>query len=289
MTVAPNRHTINRHTVNRRGTLAPRLGLSLTLLGAALAGSGQAAPAQTYSVQTYVFKHGELSTTDPIGAGFIKVSLLSPEKSESTLYVRGLTPNTAYMAHYHALGPKSGALFRTPCESNGPITLGFPAFKSDARGRAIVKLSADPATIAGGAGAYINIHRADDPGDIPLCAVVLKDGATTTPAASKGADDTMADMPGMASTAENTVTIIDNAFRFKSGGETLKIKVGDTVKWTYDGKVTHDINSLSAPSLKSPKLRRGDTYSYTFNKPGTFGFYCSFHEGMGGTIIVTAR
>lgn len=278
--------TFNRQTPHQGGKFAPGLCLALTLLGASLAGSGQAA-----SVQTYVFKHGELSTTDPIGAGFIKVILLSPDKSESTIYVRGLAPNTAYMAHYHALGPKSDALFRTPCESNGPITLGFPAFKADARGRAIVKLSANPATIAGGAGAYINIHRADDLGDIPLCAVVLRDGAPAlgTPAASKSTDDTMAAMPGMTGADADTVTIIDNAFRFKSGGDTLKIKVGDTVKWTYDGKVTHDINSLNAPNLKSPRLRRGDSYSYTFNKPGTFGFYCSFHEGMSGTIIVTNR
>jgi plastocyanin len=246
--------------------------------------------AQAASVQTYTFKHGTLSTTDPIGEGFVKVITLSADRSESTIYVRGLAPKTAYMAHYHALGPKSDTLFRTPCESNGPITVGFPAFKSDARGRAIVKLSADPATIAGGAGAYINLHRADDLGDIPLCAVVLKDSApvSTTPA-SKSPDHDMANMPGMASTDEDTVTIIDNAFRFKSGGETLKIKVGETVKWTYDGKVTHDINSLNAANLKSPNLKRGDSYSYTFNKPGTYGFYCSFHEGMSGTIIVTTR
>jgi plastocyanin len=40
------------------------------------------------------------------------------------------------------------------------------------------------------------------------------------------------------------------------------------------------------------ELSRGKSYSYTFKKPGTYAYYCSFHgspgKGQHGTIVVKA-
>jgi plastocyanin len=39
------------------------------------------------------------------------------------------------------------------------------------------------------------------------------------------------------------------------------------------------------------ELPRGKSYSYTFKKPGTYAYYCTFHGSPGGgqhgTIVVT--
>jgi len=32
---------------------------------------------------------------------------------------------------------------------------------------------------------------------------------------------------------------------------------------------------------------KGDTFSYTFKKPGTYHYYCDIHYGMNATVIVT--
>ena len=95
---------------------------------------------------------------------------LASGRTESLLSLSGLTPRTAYAAHYHALGAQPGT---SACDSDGPVTLGFPAFKSDAQGRARVKLSAAPGVLTGNAGAYVNVHLASDPALVPLCAAVL--------------------------------------------------------------------------------------------------------------------
>ncbi|HEX2667565.1 MAG TPA: plastocyanin/azurin family copper-binding protein [Gammaproteobacteria bacterium] len=31
----------------------------------------------------------------------------------------------------------------------------------------------------------------------------------------------------------------------------------------------------------------GDTYSYTFTKPGTYSYYCTLHPFMKGKVVVT--
>lgn len=200
-------------------------------------------------------------------AGQLSVRTVSAAQSLSVLSLRGLTPGTAYVAHYHALGAGGGE----PCASNGPITLGFPAFKTDARGQATVSLRADPARVRGTLGAYVNVHTASDLTDIPLCAAVLKTAATPASTAS----------PATAI----TVNIADNRFQ----PATLSVKAGTTVTWVHTGQVTHNVLSVQVADLRSPDLRPGDRYSYTFKTPGTYTYYCSYHEGMSAAITVTNR
>lgn len=232
------------------------------VLAAALLTSAHAA---TTPVQTYPFR-----ATSPAASGAtgqLSVREAAPQQSVSVLTLRGLTPNRAYVAHYHALGPASG----DTCASQGPITLGFPAFRADARGQATVTLRADPARLRGNLGAYVNVHTASDLTDVPLCAAVLK----VTPAPSKAA----------ATAPRATVKVGDNTFQ----PTRLSVVAGTTVTWVHTGQVTHNVLSLEVADLRSPDLRPGDQYSYTFKTPGTYTYYCSYHDGMSATITVTSR
>jgi len=85
--------------------------------------------------------------------------------------------------------------------------------------------------------------------------------------------------PTSQNTAPNTVSIQNFSFN----PETLTIKAGTTVTWTNNDSVIHNIKS---PSFNSPDLNAGETFSFTFGKPGTFNYSCGIHPTMTGTIIV---
>lgn len=85
--------------------------------------------------------------------------------------------------------------------------------------------------------------------------------------------------------ATNTVDIKDYAYTPK----TIKVKVGDTVTWTNQDSVKHDITSdkQSADAPKSELLAKGATYTFTFKKAGTYTVHCTPHPYMHGIIVVT--
>lgn len=222
------------------------------------------AQAETARIQTFSLKAP--GTASSAASGQLSIRSISPQVSLSVLTLRGLTPNTAYVAHYHALGPASSE----PCASQGPITLGFPSFKTNAQGQATVTLRANPARIQGTLGAYVNVHTASDLKVVPLCAALI--GAAAPASASRA-------------TTTRTVSIVDNKFQ----PATLSVVAGTTVTWVHNGQITHNVLSLDLADLHSPDLRSGDKYSYTFKVPGTYTYYCAYHEGMSATITVTSR
>jgi plastocyanin len=86
---------------------------------------------------------------------------------------------------------------------------------------------------------------------------------------------------------------------------TVNIKVGDTVVWTNNDPVIHTVveGSPSLPSaqstirpeastlpaeFKSGFLSQGMTFEHTFDKPGTFNYYCSVHPTMIGKVVVAS-
>ena len=77
---------------------------------------------------------------------------------------------------------------------------------------------------------------------------------------------------------------IDN-FTFKA--PVVTVKRGTTVTWTNRDDIPHTVVSKNGV-FKSKVLDTGDTFSVTFAKPGQFGYYCSLHPHMTGTIVVKA-
>ncbi|MFA5188715.1 MAG: cupredoxin family copper-binding protein [Patescibacteria group bacterium] len=71
---------------------------------------------------------------------------------------------------------------------------------------------------------------------------------------------------------------------FSFNPATLSIKVGDTVKWTNNEAVPHQI---AGSGFGSSTLYNGETYSNTFSQAGIYDYYCSIHPSMTGEIIVT--
>ena len=88
----------------------------------------------------------------------------------------------------------------------------------------------------------------------------------------------------MATTPPAAAVQIDN-FTFKN--PTVTVTAGTTVTWTNGDDIPHTVVSKTG-AFKSKVLDTGDRFSFTFAKPGQFGYYCSLHPHMTGTIVVKA-
>ncbi|HEY3637527.1 MAG TPA: cupredoxin family copper-binding protein [Rhizomicrobium sp.] len=65
----------------------------------------------------------------------------------------------------------------------------------------------------------------------------------------------------------------------------LSVAAGSTVTWkNLDGE-PHTVVSLDG-QFRSQALDENDTFSFKFDKPGTYKYICSIHPQMKGTITV---
>lgn len=69
--------------------------------------------------------------------------------------------------------------------------------------------------------------------------------------------------------------------------KSVTAKVGQTVRWTNDDSVAHDVKATSGASFKSSLFGKGGSYETKLTKPGTIAYVCTIHPGMDGTITVT--
>jgi plastocyanin len=74
-------------------------------------------------------------------------------------------------------------------------------------------------------------------------------------------------------------------FTFKA--PVVTVKPGTTVTWTNGDDIPHTVVSKDG-IFKSKVLDSGDHFSFTFAKTGQFGYFCSLHPHMTGTIVVKA-
>ena len=65
----------------------------------------------------------------------------------------------------------------------------------------------------------------------------------------------------------------------------LTIKAGATVTWANKDDEPHSVVS-DAGLFRSGAVDTDETFSFKFDKPGTYHFTCSIHPRMVGTIVV---
>ena len=67
------------------------------------------------------------------------------------------------------------------------------------------------------------------------------------------------------------------------------VKSGSTVTWTWnDNPTPHNVTFTSGPAPRpadSPTQATG-TYAPSFTTPGTYGYHCTLHANMSGTVTV---
>lgn len=105
-----------------------------------------------------------------------------------------------------------------------------------------------------------------------------------TLAASAGLLATVSAMTRAAPAPAAAAVQIGN-FTFKS--PLLTVKPGTVVTWTNGDDIPHTVVSKDG-LFKSKVLDTGDRFTFTFAKTGQFGYFCSLHPHMTGTIVVKA-
>ncbi len=102
--------------------------------------------------------------------------------------------------------------------------------------------------------------------------------STTSPAASSPSA-----APSSAASGNVSVTMQNIAF----SPITIHAKVGQTVKWSNQDQVAHNVSYVSGPQFTSSStFNAGGTYSLKLVKAGTIQYRCTIHPGMNGTIVV---
>lgn len=86
--------------------------------------------------------------------------------------------------------------------------------------------------------------------------------------------------PAAAHGATRSVAVRNNLF----SPRTVTIGTGDSVKWAWrSGGVTHNVTGRSFAD--SGNRSRG-SFTVRFNRAGRFGYVCTLHSGMSGTVVV---
>ncbi|MCC6792012.1 MAG: multicopper oxidase domain-containing protein, partial [Thermomicrobiales bacterium] len=114
---------------------------------------------------------------------------------------------------------------------------------------------------------------ATTPEPTPTTAPVETPATAATPAAST-------EPPADAA----VVSMVDDRF----GPKELMIKAGTTVTFVNNGSNWHSVAAIDG-SFTSAQIKSGDSYTVTFETPGTYMYICRHHAraGMIGTIVVT--
>ena len=75
---------------------------------------------------------------------------------------------------------------------------------------------------------------------------------------------------------------VDN---FSFGPANLTVAVGTTVTWTNRDDIPHTVVSTDKV-FKSKVLDTDEKFSFTFDKAGTYPYFCSIHPKMTGSVVV---
>lgn len=99
---------------------------------------------------------------------------------------------------------------------------------------------------------------------------------------SDGGDASKSTTKTTSATGGNAVEIKD--FSYKPPD--LKVKVGTKVTFTNKDGFAHTVTA-NDKSFDSKNLASDATFEQTFDKPGTFKYFCAIHNSMTGTVTVS--
>lgn len=123
-------------------------------------------------------------------------------------------------------------------------------------------------------------------------AVALGLNSMAPSAFAQSASPSMPGMDHMAMPASQAATpaagpnqVIINNFAF--GPASLTVQRGTTVTWINKDSDAHTVTAVGAkPPFGSNPLDTGDSFSFKFDQPGTYAYFCKIHPTMKGVVVV---
>ena len=73
---------------------------------------------------------------------------------------------------------------------------------------------------------------------------------------------------------------------FMFGPKDLNVAVGTKVTWVNDDEIPHTV-AETHKVFRSGALDTNDSFSWVFNTPGEYEYFCALHPQMIGKIVVS--
>ena len=99
--------------------------------------------------------------------------------------------------------------------------------------------------------------------------------------AADGTDGMGSGDAGAAAEAGDSVDVVD--FQYKPGN--LKAKAGSSVTFTNKDDFAHTVTAKDK-SFDSGNMEKDAVFTQSFDKPGTYDYFCAIHNSMTGTVTV---
>jgi plastocyanin len=156
----------------------------------------------------------------------------------------------------------------------------------ESRRRFVAALTAGVTGALAGCGASESTTPTDDGTETDTPTPTTTETQTDTPTD----DGTETDTP---TEADQVVTVAPDGLNFSP--TSFEIGTGDTVRWEWENG-GHNVKADTTPDGSdwsgtpgSDLYSSGHTYSYTFETPGEYSYYCDPHRGSGmtGSFTVT--
>jgi YVTN family beta-propeller protein len=75
---------------------------------------------------------------------------------------------------------------------------------------------------------------------------------------------------------------------FAFGPQSITIRKGDSITWSNDDGAPHTV-TFKDGSADSKSISPGKTFTRTFDRAGTYDYFCTFHPFMTGRVVVSAN
>jgi plastocyanin len=118
---------------------------------------------------------------------------------------------------------------------------------------------------------------------VPLLSSQSASSSSPTPSSYPGGSATTPAGAPAAPSGAIAVTMKNIQFAPKQ----VTAKVGQTVTWTNDDSVAHNVTAVGGANFRSTNFGKGGSYRYRPTAPGKISYVCTLHPGMDATLTVT--
>ncbi len=92
-------------------------------------------------------------------------------------------------------------------------------------------------------------------------------------------------VPAMAPAPAASPVSIVHVKNFAFVPDKVTINAGQTVRFVQDDDTPHTVTAVDK-SFDSGNLDKGQSWTHTFDKAGTYAYVCAYHATMKGTVVV---
>src|ERR1700742_738162 len=123
---------------------------------------------------------------------------------------------------------------------------------------------------------------------VPVMLEVAALGLVGTPAARAALDPGHSSSSAPAPVVATATPVKDDIVKNTYTPTTMTVPLGTTVPWINEDEAPHTVTTTKAPvAFDSGSFDKGKSFSYTFTKPGAYGYYCAAHPDMQASVVVT--